>query len=259
MSDFDAVLERLLTDARFKAALAADPVRALAGYRLAEDERDLLCAQVSTDSGGDRQVEQRTSKASLFGLLGGATGGFGDAGSAQESFGAANQAHESFGPATHESFGAATRESFGPATHESFGAADSADVRSVVDDGPPGDAGGPLGRGITGLPGEARFGAAPPADYHPHVDVDGDGRWDPYTASARSDGGIDVSADMDHDGRADFVGHDDNRDGIIDRADYDKDGDGHLETHMSDGDGDGWMDATATEPRVVVDPLPPAG
>src|SRR5204863_9481623 len=42
MTDFDAALERLLTDDGFKAALAADPARALAGYRLTPDEAELL-------------------------------------------------------------------------------------------------------------------------------------------------------------------------------------------------------------------------
>ena len=50
MTDFDAALERLLTDDGFKAALAADPARALAGYRLTPDEVELLSAQVSTDA-----------------------------------------------------------------------------------------------------------------------------------------------------------------------------------------------------------------
>src|SRR5262249_54310504 len=84
MSDFDTVLERLLTDPGFTAALAADPASALRGYRLSTDELELLYAQVSTDVGGQRQVEQRTSKASLFGLLspmvGGHDSGIGDSG-----------------------------------------------------------------------------------------------------------------------------------------------------------------------------------
>src|SRR6266545_4717700 len=69
MSDFDAVLERLVADPGFRAALAADPARALAGYRLSADEVELLHAQLDTGTGGNRHVEQRTSKASLFGLL----------------------------------------------------------------------------------------------------------------------------------------------------------------------------------------------
>jgi len=73
------------------------------------------------------------------------------------------------------------------------------------------------------------------------VDVDGDGRWDRYEVRTRTDG-LDLTADMDHDGRVDFVGHDDDRDGLIDRADYDTDRDGEFERHLSDADGDGWLD-----------------
>jgi hypothetical protein len=82
MTDFDAALERLVADPAFRDELASDPARALAGYRLSPDELDLLRSQVDT-GGGDsqRQVETRTSKASLFGLLSpmGGLGGFGDA------------------------------------------------------------------------------------------------------------------------------------------------------------------------------------
>jgi hypothetical protein len=82
MSDFDAALERLLTDPSFAAALAEDPDGALAGYRLDEAESDLLRSQVATDtSAAASTVEARTTKSSTFGLLssfadwGGAPGG----------------------------------------------------------------------------------------------------------------------------------------------------------------------------------------
>ena len=39
MSDFDTVLERLVTDPSFKSALAADPTGTLAGYQLSEESR----------------------------------------------------------------------------------------------------------------------------------------------------------------------------------------------------------------------------
>ncbi|HTJ40333.1 MAG TPA: hypothetical protein VL738_44625 [Dactylosporangium sp.] len=68
MSDFDEVLERLLGDPAFKAQLAADPQGALAGYRLTPDELDILRSQVG-DAGGQTHVEQRTSKASMFGVF----------------------------------------------------------------------------------------------------------------------------------------------------------------------------------------------
>ena len=64
MSDFDTVLERLLTDPAFPATLAADPATALAGYRLSAEEVGLLRSQVSADAGGDRTVETRTSSTS---------------------------------------------------------------------------------------------------------------------------------------------------------------------------------------------------
>ena len=72
MSDFETVLERLLLDPAFKAALSADPQRALAGYILDDDERELLLAQVSADAGQSMRMEDRTSKAALFGLIGAA-------------------------------------------------------------------------------------------------------------------------------------------------------------------------------------------
>jgi hypothetical protein len=78
MSDFDDVLERLLSDPAFKSRLAADPASALAGYRLTADELDLLQAQVAVDGGGQSRVEQRTSKASMFGLFSSLGAGIGD-------------------------------------------------------------------------------------------------------------------------------------------------------------------------------------
>src|SRR3954451_2564132 len=70
MSDFDAVLERLLTDPPFAAAVAADPDVALAGYRLDDSEIALLRSQVAGDSAADvAKVETRTNKSSTFGLL----------------------------------------------------------------------------------------------------------------------------------------------------------------------------------------------
>jgi hypothetical protein len=305
MSDFDSVLERLLTDPGFAAALAADPATALGGYQLSPDELELLYAQVSTDPGGERQVEQRTSKASLFGLLSplagaiglthdsgvghavssaasahaglgaadgmggsGGTAGFGPA-DVHQGFGAAPGASQGFGPAGQsgaiQGFGPAdqsTTQGFGPAGQggqlgigESVnvlyggGPSGPSGVDGIVDDDDVPAGGGPLGGGVTELPARSGFGEVPPPDHHPHVDVDGDGRWDQYTVRTRADGGVDVVADMDHDGRIDFVGHDDNRDGIIDRADYDSDHDGRLETHMRDVNGDGWMDSTSVDPR----------
>ena len=70
MSDFETLLERLLLDPAFKAALAADSERALVGYTLTDEERDLLMSELSSDAGRSSRMEERTSKAALFGLLG---------------------------------------------------------------------------------------------------------------------------------------------------------------------------------------------
>ncbi|MEV0135266.1 Os1348 family NHLP clan protein [Dactylosporangium sp. NPDC050688] len=78
MSDFDDVLERLLTDPGFQARLAADPAGALAGYHLSADELELLQAQVGGGDTGQSRVEQRTSKASMFGLFSSIGSGIGD-------------------------------------------------------------------------------------------------------------------------------------------------------------------------------------
>jgi hypothetical protein len=259
VSDFDTVLERLLTDPGFTAALAADPASALRGYRLSEDELELLYAQVSTDTGGgQRQVEQRTSKASLFGLLSPMVGGH-DSGIGH-AVGSAGGAHAGFAEA-----GAGNTSRFGPAGGGGGPLGIDHAVNSIVEPGQ-GDSGqgividdpgtgsgsGPLGHGIGDLPGHGAMGEAPttaPVGYHPHIDADGDGRWDQYTVRGSSDGGVDVVADMDHDGRPDFVGHDGNADGIIDSADYDKNQDGVFETHMTDTNGDGWLDQTRVDPR----------
>ena len=93
MSDFDAVLERLLTDPGFSARLSADPASALAGYRLSADEIELLRSQVSTGDSGDRTVENRTSKASMMGLL----GSFGGLGGHDVGRGLAPHTHAGFG------------------------------------------------------------------------------------------------------------------------------------------------------------------
>ncbi|MER7283975.1 hypothetical protein ABT369_57165 [Dactylosporangium sp. NPDC000244] len=79
MSDFDEVLERLLGDPAFKARLAADPQGALAGYRLTPDELDILQTQLGeAGGGGQAHVEQRTSKASMFGVFSSIGSGLGD-------------------------------------------------------------------------------------------------------------------------------------------------------------------------------------
>jgi hypothetical protein len=78
--------------------------------------------------------------------------------------------------------------------------------------------------------------------YSTHVDVDGDGHWDAHTVQSTYGGGVDVLADMNHDGRPDFIGHDTNADGLIDSSEYDHDFDGRFETHMTDTNRNGWQD-----------------
>jgi len=282
MSDFDAVLERLVADPGFRAALAADPARALAGYRLSADEVELLHAQLDTGTGGNRHVEQRTSKASLFGLLsplaggaglgtptdGGTGGGSGFGGDSQGfdagaigqriSERAGDSGQSGFGGASQVGFGDGAQFGLGEAGVSGVGAAAQAGMGDVA-----GNIGAPMGRvgadgGLLGRnlpePGDAAGGFAaapppPPPGYHPHIDVNGDGHWDKYTVVGRTDGGVDIVADMNHDGRADFIGHDYDRDGLVDQADYDKDRDGTFETHMTDVNGDGWLDTKVVDPR----------
>jgi hypothetical protein len=337
VSDFDAVLERLLAEPSFAAALAADPATALAGYRLDPDEVALLHTQFGGDSGGQRAVETRANQSSLFGMLapiagivgglgvgdhgggmghapgpaqgmapvpqpegmgpapqvtagmglaaraaeaigsavvpGGQAGGWpaSDGGSGEpshtellgpggpidglgpsEGFGAAAGATEGFGPADRS--GAA--EGFGATAAEGFGGAPGAVEGLGPEGGNIGEAGDEIGKGVRPPTGAAvsGFGAAPRADlpppegYRTRVDVDGDGRWDRHSLRGRSDGGVDILVDANHDGRIDFVGRDADADGLVDSAEYDKNHDGFFEKRMYDDDGDGWMDRTVRVP-----------
>jgi hypothetical protein len=281
MSDFDIVLERLLADPAFRANLAADPARALAGFQLSADETELLQAQVSGDAGGQHQVEQRTSKASLFGLLsplagmgqgigdpiggaGGASGGMsgmahgvdlggpvqagveGFSSGATQGFGDA--ATQGFGDAATQGFGDAATQGFGGAAQDGISAGD--DFLNVVDQGQGGGgtgfdqaAGGPLGQNLSDFDFNQQSGLGSSVDnYHTRVDWDGDGKWDEHTYSARSDGGVDIVVDANHDGRADFVGVDHDRDGLIDESYVDTNRDGVLDAHYVDVNRDGWLD-----------------
>jgi hypothetical protein len=242
MSDFDDVLERLLTDPPFAAALAADPDLALAGYRLDAAEAALLRSQVAGDTAADvAKVETRTNKSSTFGLLapfaamGGVVDSFGHAladpghtsglGSAPDAWGSGGAA-----PAAHSALGDA------PAAHQGVG--DAAPHQGL---------GGAPQQGL----GERSLGHAQPQDvalpkgYHPRVDVDGDGHWDKAVYRADpDDGGADILVDKNHDGKPDFIGHDTDLDGKVDYADYDKNHDGVFEKRMYDDDNDGWLDRT---------------
>ena len=225
MTDFDDVLERLLSDPEFGSALASDPDSALAGYHLDPDERELLNAQLVTDGGIDHAVEARATQSSMFGLVGPVVSAFGVAAgpSGAGAVGPAPSA-ESFGaaPSDHGSFGVAAdggSEAFGTSSgsHQSMGTAEHI----------------------------SSMGAAPLEEargYRTWVDADGDGLWDTHRVYERADGGVDIHVDLNHDGVAEFVGHDYDRDGLVDTVDYDGNHDGVMDTRMYDDSGDGWMD-----------------
>jgi hypothetical protein len=230
MSDFDEVLERLVTDPAFQARLAADPRSALAGYRLEPGELELLRSQVAGVDVADRTVEMRTSKSGVVGMIGPVLSAMGAAaaggvGGGVESLGTAG------GHGPFETIGDAPGHhittSMGNAPHpvESMGHHHA--VESI---------------------GQAPQPVEDPT-YHTRVDADGDGHWDAYKAYSDGHGGEIIEVDMNHDGRVDFIGHDYNRDGIIDSADFDNNFDGTFETRMFDDNGDGWMDRS--------EPIPP--
>jgi hypothetical protein len=200
MSDFDTVLERLVTDPAFAARLSADPAAALAGYRLSADEVDLLRSQVSTGDGGGRTVETRTSKASMMGLL----GAFGGVGGQDVGRGVAPHPHEGFGANTPGEAG--TRglvPAEGPAAPpDQF----AADYHARID--------------ATGDGHWDKYVAVRHADgsVDAFEDRDGDGRIDFVGHDANGDGILE-SAD-----------YDDNFDGVADRRLTDVDGDGWMDT-----------------------------
>ena len=228
MSDFDDVLERLLTEPAFAAALADDPDLALAGYRLDPGEVQLLRSQVVGDTAADvAKVETRTNKSSTFGLL--------------APFAALGGLVDQFGQHLAEpgggSGGAGAREAFG----------DMPAVRQGLGDAPPRQGWGSAPHEGFGEPGRGHAEPpelAPPPGYHNRVDADGDGHWDRATYRGRRDGGADILVDLDGDGRTDFVGHDVDLDNKVDYADYDTDSDGVFDKRMYDDDNDGWLDRT---------------
>lgn len=81
VAGIDEVLERLVSEPRFRTALEEDPAAALAGYDLNESDLEVLSAQLDPRAGSSGQVEQRTSKSGLLaGMMGGgvASGAVGD-------------------------------------------------------------------------------------------------------------------------------------------------------------------------------------
>jgi hypothetical protein len=251
MSDFDAVLERLLTDPSFAASLADNPDRALAGYRLDEGEADLLRSQVAGDAAAEvAAVESRTTKSSTFGLFS-SLGEWSEFGSAAGIGGSVGRAVHDLGdelrdpPAVIDSGLGERPAAKGPGAG-GYAASDSSE-RDL--DGLP--AVSQLGEAPrTGL-GEASHGGraepahpAPPKGYDNKVDADGDGTWDKATYRGRADGGVDILVDLDGDGRVDFVGHDTDRDYRVESAAFDYDADGKFDKRMYDDNGDGWLDRT---------------
>ena len=68
MSDFDDVLERLLTDPAFQTALRANPDAALAGYRLQPEERQLLAPSWTAAPAKSARSRLRISKSGVMGM-----------------------------------------------------------------------------------------------------------------------------------------------------------------------------------------------
>jgi hypothetical protein len=265
MSDFERVLERLLVDPAFKAALATDPDRALAGYTLAAEERETLGLPVSTGAGLSHAVEERSSKSGVVGLVGPVVAAFGVA---AEQLASAPHGTSTFGPAGPQQFGNAPTETstfgqaprsgavtnFGdaPRSGSTFGEAPRDGESSFGDGTEPTESFGTVGsvQGLGDAPGPDLIEAT---GYHTRVDVDGDGRWDAHTAYERPDGGVDIHVDIDRDGRVDFIGHDVDRDGLVDSAQYDTDRDGTMDTLMVDDNGDGWLDRREAIPEPADD------
>lgn len=69
MAGIDEVLERLVADGDFRAALARDPAATLAGYDLTRDDIELLASRLDDGDDAERTVEQRTSKSAMLALL----------------------------------------------------------------------------------------------------------------------------------------------------------------------------------------------
>ncbi|HEY7223223.1 MAG TPA: Os1348 family NHLP clan protein [Micromonosporaceae bacterium] len=227
MSDFDEVLERLVTDAAFQGALRADPEAALQGYQLDAEERRLLGAQVSLGEGADRSVEDRVSKSGLFGMVGPVV----------SALGLVQTPHVDVEPP--QGVGVLHGATDDQAPVARLGEAPD-DVRVALH-------GAASGEAVVGVAPHPSGAGEPATDYTTRVDA-GQGRWEEYRAVERGDGGVDILVDRDGDGTVDWVGHDYNRDGLMDNADYDSDGDGIFDTRASDDDGDGWFDRTSPYP-----------
>jgi hypothetical protein len=168
MSDFDAVLERLLTDPSFQALLAADPAGALDGYRLDAGEVELLRQQVSADPGASAAVvEDRVSKSSTFGLF----SSFSGLGAASDTIGA-GMARQGFGSAPMDAApGSGVKDSLGEWSE--FGSAAGAAARGAAHYPATegfGSAPGAWGAGGGELTARSGLGSAPGLDGTPDLD-----------------------------------------------------------------------------------------
>lgn len=276
MTDFDAALERLVSDPAFRDELATDPARALAGYRLSPDELDLLRSQVDTGAGdSQRQVETRTSKASLFGLLS-PMGGFGGLGDATlnpgDTGGQGGGAGGSF--LTDHQDGSRSGASFGADDGRSGASFGAEEGRSGASFGPA-DSGGQGGGGPVDSgasfgtddgASQASFGGQPGSDeYRPRHGGGGEGLGAAVSAAGdfMSDGGVEeeprgtiyssaaaqeytTRVDANGDGRWDDFTVTNREDGGVDLS-VDRDGDGHAEFVGHDLDRDGLIDEATTD------------
>jgi hypothetical protein len=148
-------------------------------------------------------------------------------------------AGEGFGDATDvgytTGFGAAPGGWAGESAtaHVGFGAAPDLDGLAPVT--------APFGEAAVEAAGLIGASSAP-AGYHNQVDADGDGHVDHATYRGDGHGGVEILVDLNHDGRADFIGHDTDLDNRVDYADYDKNHDGVFEEREYDTNHDGILD-----------------
>ena len=256
MSDFDTVLERLLTDSAFAGELSRDPESALSEYSLDDSEKDLLRSQVASDSHGvAAAVESRMTKSSTFGLFGslGEWSEFGTAAGvgARQAAEAVSQGgaggsdvtlHTGLGDAPGRDLDEVTAVSrMGDRPSTGMGDAETMKLASHVEEAPAKEAPAKVQQAEVQAEIEE---IKPPKGYHNRVDADGDGDWDKATYVGREDGGVDILVDLNRDGKTDFVGRDLDADWTVDEADIDRNRDGVFDKTMYDDNGDGWLDRT---------------
>ncbi len=75
MSGIDEVLERIATDQRFREQVREDPVMALSGYVLYDEDLEVLASNLREWQGSDHGAEPRTDRAAFLAALTGLAGG----------------------------------------------------------------------------------------------------------------------------------------------------------------------------------------